>query len=174
VRDVAAEAGINHATLIYYFPSKEALIRGVVDYLVRDFSASRVPSSGADEKALTPLDELRREYEDIACRFRETPELFVVLAEIHGRARRDPAIAAVMEQIDRFWHDHLLGILTRGVRDGVFRSDLDGQLTATSIMVQMKGLGYHLTARAGAAEAEQLVEQLAAQTERWVTGTTTS
>ena len=29
-RDVAADAGVNIATLHYYFPSKEALIRGVV------------------------------------------------------------------------------------------------------------------------------------------------
>ena len=52
VRDVATEAGINHATLLYYFPTKEALIQGVVDFLLREFQTSRVPRPADD--ALTP------------------------------------------------------------------------------------------------------------------------
>jgi AcrR family transcriptional regulator len=169
VRDVAAEAGINHATLLYYFPNKEALIRGVVDYLVQQFQTSRVPRTGANPDGSTPLEELRQEFEDLACRFRETPELFVVLAELHGRARRDRAVARAVAQMDRLWHGHLLGILRRGVHEGVFRPDLDCTTTATAVIVQLKGVGHHLAGKDSAAEAGPLLSQLADQIERWVT-----
>src|SRR5215471_14490511 len=33
-RDVAAQVGLTHATLHYYFPTKEALIQAVIDYAV--------------------------------------------------------------------------------------------------------------------------------------------
>jgi len=36
-RDVADEVGVNIATLHYYFPSKEALIRGVVGHAMGRF-----------------------------------------------------------------------------------------------------------------------------------------
>ena len=36
IRQVAAEAGIDNGTLHYHFPSKDALILGVVDYLIED------------------------------------------------------------------------------------------------------------------------------------------
>ena len=38
-RDVADQVGINHATLHYHFPTKEDLIKGVVDYLIQKFSS---------------------------------------------------------------------------------------------------------------------------------------
>src|SRR5262249_61472644 len=45
-RDVAADVGVNIATLHYYFPTKEALIRGVVGHALRKFPAAP-PAGGA-------------------------------------------------------------------------------------------------------------------------------
>src|SRR5438105_15439256 len=87
VRDVAREAGINHATLLYYFPTKEALIQGVVGYLAHEFSINRAP--GPSAAALSPLEELRHEFADARYRVRAMPEMFVVLAELAVRSRRD-------------------------------------------------------------------------------------
>src|SRR5229473_6811702 len=39
-RDVAAEVGVNVATLHYYFPTKESLIRGVLDHAMSRFRTS--------------------------------------------------------------------------------------------------------------------------------------
>src|SRR5437773_6954831 len=39
-RDVADEAGVNVATLHYYFPTKEQLIRGVVEYTMGRFRST--------------------------------------------------------------------------------------------------------------------------------------
>jgi len=36
---------MDNGTLHYHFPSKEALIQGVVDYLVRDLETNRAPGN---------------------------------------------------------------------------------------------------------------------------------
>src|SRR5947208_10483351 len=45
-REVAADVGVNIATLHYYFPTKEALIRGVIGYAVSRFTDT-MPSGGS-------------------------------------------------------------------------------------------------------------------------------
>ena len=45
-RDVAAEVGVNIATLHYYFPSKESLIRGVVELSMQRFRSTLADTKG--------------------------------------------------------------------------------------------------------------------------------
>jgi AcrR family transcriptional regulator len=175
VRDVAREAGVNHATLLYYFPTKEALIQGVMEYLLQEFRTNCAPRSNgeAHESTPAPLAQLRYEFADLRYRFRETPEMFVVLTELATRGRRDPDIARILDYRDTMWHGYLVSILERGVREGVFRLDLDVATTATAIMVQLKAIGYLATAKPDGAEIDRidrLVSHLAAQTEYWLTG----
>lgn len=166
VREVAAEAGINHATLLYYFPTKEALIQGVVDSLIQEFQTSRVPRpAGA---VLTPRAELRLEFDDLRYRFREMPMMMVVLGELFGRARRDPALAEILRRLDDGWRGYLLGILERGVEAGEFRPDLDLVTTATAIMVQLKGVGYQALAQPDSAQADSLFALMTAQIEHFL------
>jgi AcrR family transcriptional regulator len=169
VRDIAAEAAINSATLHYYFPTKEALIQGVVEHLVQEFSTLRVPAPSAD--TLTPLDELRLEFADARQRLRDTPELFVVLTELYARSLRDPTIARFIRGLENGWHGHLEDILRRGIEAGLFRADLDTAAAAALIMAEQKGigLGYAAAATDDAAAADRLVVQLAAQVEYWLT-----
>src|ERR1700757_1598382 len=61
-RSVADRAGVNIATLHYYFPTKEALIGGVADFLASRFvtlHAPRKPSTGSPA-----LDRLQQEFAD--------------------------------------------------------------------------------------------------------------
>src|SRR5579864_1001054 len=51
-RDVADAVRVNIATLHYYFPTKEALIRGVVDYTMQRFRSTLEPHG-------SPADQLR-------------------------------------------------------------------------------------------------------------------
>src|SRR5262245_8460001 len=77
VRDVAAEAGINNATLHYYFPTKEDLIRGVVDHMIQEFSTSFFPAPPVKESP-DPWKKMRGEFEDARHRIQATPEEFIV------------------------------------------------------------------------------------------------
>lgn len=166
VRAVAREAGINHATLLHYFPTKEALIQGVVEYLLREFQVSRVPRPTAP----TPLEEVRLEFEDMRLRLRDSPEMVAVLTELVARARRDPAVSRPLRLLDDTWRGYLTGLLRRGITAGAFRADLDPTATATALMAQIKGLGLHALGHADPAEVDALAAQLAAQVERWLTG----
>src|SRR2546427_9268738 len=83
-RDVAGEVGVNIAMLHYYFPTKEALIRGVVGHAMGRF---RSTLSGRGSAAT----QLRRHFRGLRRLAHEEPELFAVMGELALRARRDPA-----------------------------------------------------------------------------------
>ncbi len=101
---------------------------------------------------------------------RDTPEMYVVLIELYVRSLRNPAIARVVETLEREWSNHLIGILERGVRIGIFRRDLDLADAAAMIMVQMKGLAFQAAlGKPPSAQLDRLISQLAAETERRLT-----
>jgi TetR/AcrR family transcriptional regulator, regulator of cefoperazone and chloramphenicol sensitivity len=164
-REVAALAGINTATLHYYFPTKEELIRGVVEYLVQEFSTNR---ARAQAKAGSAADELRWEFEDVGIRMHETPEQFIVMTELSVRAARDPAVAQIMRYMQEGWRGSVIAMLERGVREGIFRADLDLISTANGIMALLKGLVS--SSRLERKEVDDLVSQMARLAHQWVTG----
>jgi len=167
VREVAAEARINNATLHYYFPTKEALIQGVVNYLMQEFSTRRTPQPGSNP--VTPLEELHLEFEDLRYHLREMPDMFIVLTELSVRSRRDPTIAQLLERLDAGWRGYLISTIERGIKEGVFRPDIDVVAAAMAIMAQLKSIGYQVMGKTDDAQLDRLITQLAAQTEHWLT-----
>lgn len=121
-REVAARAGVNIATLHYYFATKEALIWGVRDYIAAQYLALHAPGYRQDG---TPLERLRMEFADAGYYEREQPELVAVLQELYLRAYRDPTVRAVLDDLGHHWYTGIEAVLRDGVRDGVFRTDLD-------------------------------------------------
>ena len=161
-REVADKAGINSATLHYYFPTKESLIQGVVEHLMRELSTPR--AKPADPHSA--LDLLRAEFADIRLRLQQSPEQLAVLTELAVRASRDPEIAKMLKYLDDGWRGHLISILRAGIAEGVFRVDLDVASTANAIMSQLRGLGYQV--KLDRRKMDTLVAHIAQQTEYWV------
>ena len=87
-RDVAMRAGVNIATLHYYFTSKEDLIDGVVDYLLDLFSSEASQDLQLDYS--TPLGHLHAMFRNTVYRMRTMPKMFVVLGELVMRSQRHP------------------------------------------------------------------------------------
>src|SRR2546425_5823563 len=110
-REVAAQVGVNVATLHYYFPTKESLIRGVVGHAMSRFRTTLVASDSTGAR-------LRRHFEGLRRLAREEPELFAVMGELALRSRRDRAIAAILRGTDDVWHATLRGLLRRAQKDG--------------------------------------------------------
>jgi AcrR family transcriptional regulator len=164
IRQVAAEAGIDNGTLHYHFPSKEALILGVVDYLMEDLKNNRAVRKDAEQ---TALNELRMEFEDIRLRLRRTPEQFIVLSDLAVRSWRDPVVAKIFRKLDDGWYAHLVAMLERGIQQGIFRNNLNVSLCARAMMVALRGIGYQ--SRLPRRKVDELLSELAAQTERWIT-----
>jgi AcrR family transcriptional regulator len=162
-RDVAAKVGINSATLHYYFPSKESLIRGVVQHLIEELKKPLVKPHREPQSA---VDKLRLEFRDVSARIRQAPGQLLVLNELAIRSWRDPAIARILSHLDEQWRGHLVSILKQGIKEGTFRSDLNPLSTANAIMTQLRGLGMQV--KLDASQFDRLVKQIAVQTEYWV------
>src|SRR5258708_35088562 len=76
MREIAKRAGMNHATLHYYFAGKEALIDGVLEHIVQELSIGRGPATEAE--GLSPRRRLAAHFGELIRQTREMPEMFVV------------------------------------------------------------------------------------------------
>lgn len=135
-RDIAARVGINVATLHYHVPTKEALIGLVADAMREDF---RAQSQVRPRAHLSPSERLEHEFFDFHEMFYEQRDTLAVMSELMERARRDTLIHAAMQPILRKWHQLVAAILTDGLADGSFRSDLDPEAGASMILGAMAG-----------------------------------
>jgi AcrR family transcriptional regulator len=154
-REVAAEVGVNIATLHYYFPTKEALIRGVVELSMQRFRSTLAPHGSS-------ADQLRNHLRAVRRLLREEPQLGAVMGELALRSARDPTIALIVEQTNEAWHRMVRGLLKRAAREGHLRPDLDSDDVAAIVVATLTSMT--LPAVAGAARADQALRQL----ERWL------
>src|ERR687887_2393401 len=110
-RDVAADVGVNIATLHYYFPTKEALIRAVIGHAMQRFTAT-MPSDGS------PVDQLRGHLRALARLLNEDQQLWAVMGELVLRAPRDADLGRIFRQTDGFWHRTLSDLIRRAIVQG--------------------------------------------------------
>ena len=160
-REVAARAGVNIATLHYYFATKEDLIRGVVDYIERQFAEQNayIRAQGA-----TAREQLHAELWHALEIKRDHPELQIVLHELFLRSLRDAAIHDIYRGMDTGWHIALMEIVSAGIAEGSLRTDLDVDATASTIIAFIKGASIQL-----AREPETFAyERVIAEFERWL------
>ncbi len=152
-REVAAEVGVNIATLHYYFPTKEKLIEGVVQHAMERFRSTLEPHG-------TSADQLRNYLRAVRRLVQEEPQLGSVMGELVLRAARDPALAGAIEQMYEVWHRAVRGLLKRAVKEGHMRRDLDSDEVAALIVATLTGVT--LPSRGG--RPDQALRQL----ERWL------
>jgi AcrR family transcriptional regulator len=121
-RAVAQRAGVNIATLHYYFPSKQHLIEGLAQLIGAKFVTlhGRPPRPSG----LPALDRLRQEFSDGRFYFKHHPEMLLVLQEFALRGKRDPEVQKTVEQMNAHWRDGIERMVEAGVADGTFRDDI--------------------------------------------------
>jgi AcrR family transcriptional regulator len=156
-RDVAADAGVNIATLHYYFPTKESLIRGVVASALLRFRESMPNEGSAAEQLRWHLSALRQ-------LLKEETDLFVVLGELSLRAPRDPVIAQIMKDTDDPWHRKMAELLRRAIAEGCLDPELNPDDTAALMIVAIKGIIFSTVAALRPMRVDQTFDQL----ERWL------
>jgi AcrR family transcriptional regulator len=132
-RDVAAEVGVNIATLHYYFPSKEALIRGVVGHAMGRFRTAFAPGSRPGEQLAAQFKGIRRLAAD-------EPELFMVMGELALRSGRDPAIAAIFKDTIQAWRDTLVTLVRHAQKEGFVDKRLDPETVASLVIATLNGM----------------------------------
>src|ERR1700694_3045522 len=138
-RDVAARGGGNIATLHYYFPTKESLIRGVVEHAMVMFRSTLAPHG-------SPADQLRNHLRAVRKLLVDEPEVGAVMGEVALRSARDPALACIMGEAFQAWHTTLRGLLKRAARAGHLAHDLDNDDVAALIMATLTSMTLPRTA----------------------------
>lgn len=131
-REVAATVGVNIATLHYYFPHKEDLIRGVVGHAMGRFR-STLGGSGSAE------DQLHAHFRGLRRLSRDEPELFAVMAELAIRGARDRSLREIIGKTDDAWHAMLRTLLRRAQSEGAVPGGLDADGMAAVIVATLKG-----------------------------------
>lgn len=129
-REVAGEVGVNIATLHYYFPTKESLIRGVLEYAMNRFRSTLAPHG-------SPAEQLRNHLRAVRKLLLDEPELGAVMAELALRSARDESIQVIVNEMFEGWHTVMRGLLRRGVRDGNLRSELDSDGVASLVIATL-------------------------------------
>ena len=132
-RDVAGEVGVNIATLHYYYPTKEALIRAVVAHAMGLFRTTLVPGR-------KPGDQLAAHFRGIRRLSRDSPELFAVMGELAQRSARDPAIAGIFKEMNDAWHATLRALLRNAQVEGAVDPGLDPDATAALVTATFRGM----------------------------------
>jgi AcrR family transcriptional regulator len=162
-RNIAARAGVNIATLHYYFARKEDLIRGVVEYLLQQFMTAYLQDSRFEMR--TPLEQIRGELAEVQYLLQEKPETFIVMNELILRSLHDPTIHTMIKGLDEGWHTYLEQILRVGREQGLFRADLDPGSAATWLILLMKGTTLHYMTNPEAVDFDRIRTEV----ERWLT-----
>ncbi|MDP9729584.1 MULTISPECIES: TetR/AcrR family transcriptional regulator [Alicyclobacillus] len=134
VRAVADRVGINHATLLHYFASKNDLLDAVIDHLL-----DQLRKEGMRHETRSPLEVLRTEFDDMRRRILEDPDFFVVLYELQLRARRDPDIARRLERMHEAWRRHLVRVIEEGQEAKQLRATLPVSMFVDTFMAQFRG-----------------------------------
>jgi AcrR family transcriptional regulator len=155
-RDVAADVGLNVATLHYYFPTKESLIRAVVGHAMSKFGAA-LPREGS------AAQQLAGHFRAIRRLLRDEPELWAVLGELALRAPRDPEMAAIMRPTDQAWHARVRDMLAKGVEEGGIDAAIEPADAAAAIVGAIRGASLPGLADVRAERLDQTFRQL----ERW-------
>jgi AcrR family transcriptional regulator len=136
-RDVAVEAGITVATLHYYFPTKDDLVRTVIDHVVRDLIRSL---DGTDALRLEGLPWLRTMLTGMQRQAMADPGRFRLLHDLIWSSPSDP----VTRELHASWHARWLARITEhltiGQRRGEVRGDLDPEVTAVLVIYLALGM----------------------------------
>ncbi len=139
-RAVADRAGVNIATLHYYFPSKQKLVEGLSRFMSAKFITLHGPAPRPS--GLPALDHLRQEFADGQFYLREHPDLLLVQTEFFMRGQRDPEVKRVVEAMRSHWVQTIEEILREGMADRTFRSDLPLKDTLTFLMATLSGTAW--------------------------------
>ena len=154
-REVAAEVGVNIATLHYYFPTKESLIQAVLDHAMGRFRTTLAPHG-------SPSDQLRNYLRAVRKLLLDEPELGAVMAELALRSVRDRSTGRIMNAMYDTWHVTVRGLLHRAVKEGNLKPEMDNDAVAALIVATLTSMT--LPVMGDASRGDQALRQL----ERWL------
>ena len=151
-RDVANAVGVNVATLHYYFPTKEDLIRAVVGFTMSRFQSTLAQEGTARERLQGHFRGLRR-------LSREEPDVFAVMAELWMRSVRDASLAKVIGKANEYWLDTLRTLIGNARSEGALPKEIEPDGMAAVVVATLRG-SYLLPGRKSPEGIDRAIQQL--------------
>lgn len=141
-RTVAAQLGINHATVHYHFPSRRDLVRALADHLAEKFRSDREKVLGAASTAKVSLEAEVALYEAYC---RPQSRFFRVWVSLFVASQVDDEVRAKLREASIQWSQSLSESMARARAEGVGlgNSPLADPYLFTSTMLGL-GLMAHL------------------------------
>lgn len=134
MQDVAAEAGMSPGNLYRYFPSKDAIVVGLVERDRARMAADFAATETADD-IMTAFRELGRKH------FADEPRSKAILClDIWAEATRNPIIARLTMDLQREIVDRLASVVAMAQARGAAASDIDCVAAAAMIATLGNGL----------------------------------
>ena len=120
IADVADIVGVSPALVLYYFPTKAALLSEALVYLDRLFyegvSSKLDTATGAEDRLVILIEE--------SCprptRPGELPDSWVLWPAMWEMSRLDPSLAAARARLDEAWRAQIVSIVEEGIASGEF------------------------------------------------------
>ncbi|NWG25779.1 MAG: TetR/AcrR family transcriptional regulator [Pseudorhodoplanes sp.] len=119
MQEICAEAGMSPGNLYRYFPSKEAIIAGLIE-VDSATAAANFAAVGDAPDFFTGLAKLARQY-----LVERSPEELALCAEIRAESRRNPEIARIQRAIDFEVRAGLVAVLRAAAERGEIARELD-------------------------------------------------
>lgn len=139
IADVARIIDASPALILYYFPSKEALLTEALIYSDRLFYESvndKLEEAGSAEDRLVVLIE---ETCPKPTGPSGVPDSWTLWPATWELARHDPALAAARARLDEAWRAKIAAIVDEGVADGEF-VDIDSKAFSIQLAALLDGL----------------------------------
>jgi AcrR family transcriptional regulator len=135
VRRIAREIGVSQGAIYRHFKSKREILGFLVDY-IEDNLIGDIEKSSHDENVLKLLESILRNH--LSSIEQRRGVSFLVIAEIIslGDKRLNKKILDVLNK----YTGHIRDILSRGVKDGEIKEEIDPDTAATAFFGMIQGL----------------------------------
>lgn len=132
--EIARDLGMSKKTLYQYFPSKEALLDGIIDFLADELAA--LLSTVLNDRQTPTTDKIYRMISGVTERL--SPVQPVFLASLRRFAPRQ--FKRVEQLRRRNLETHLLPLLRKGQKQGDFRSGIEPEFMIEVILQTLHGM----------------------------------
>jgi AcrR family transcriptional regulator len=139
IADVAEIVGVSPALVLYYFPTKAALLAESLVYLDRLFYERVAEKLATTESAEDSLIVLIEESCPRPTKAGELPDSWVLWPATWELSRLDPALAAARARLDEAWRAQIVAIVDEGIASGEF-NDVDTRDFAIQLAAMLDGL----------------------------------
>ncbi len=155
IADIADHIGASPALILYYFPSKAALVTEALIYQDRVFHENVRLALDEAGSATQRLEVLIEASCPRPSRPNDEPDGWVLWPAAWEMSRHDPSLAAARARLDESWRAQIAGVIEEGIAAGEFR-EVDTSDVAIQLAALLDGLAIEVMLGDPTVDAERM------------------